>query len=114
MLHDDESAAADRLYVALHVGARNGTDSGNDSCVMKYYFSEAYEVAGRPNTFYVIRPGTNRAGRELCRSPAGTGNNAASRGPKDRFGDAKPGRGDCFGQICPNDAIPPRSVEGGY
>jgi hypothetical protein len=111
---DAERRAASDLFVSLHLGYKGGTDSGNDLCVMRYYFAEAYEVEGQPNSFYVIRPGTTHAGRQICHSPVGTGNNAASRGPKNRFGDAKPNRGDCFAQICPNDAIPPRSTKGGY
>ena len=105
----DHIAAVDRFRV-IRVGERGGTDCGNDLCVMRYYFANAYEIAGRKNAYYLIRPGANRAGREICTSPAGTGANAPSHEPQSRFGDAHSGRGNCFGDICPNDAIPPRST----
>jgi hypothetical protein len=92
----------------LWVGATHGTDSGDELCVMKYYFATAYRIAGQEDAYYLLRPGANRAGRQICRSPAGTGGNAPGHSPQPRFGDAAPGRGNCFAQICPNDAIPPR------
>jgi hypothetical protein len=109
--HADNLAAYDQ-FRTIRVGQVGGTDCGNELCVMRYYFANAYKVAGRENAYYVIRPtaGANHAGRDICRSPAGTGPNAASHQPQSRFGDAHSGRGNCFGDICPNDAIPPRSV----
>lgn len=105
--------AAREHHRGIRVGAVGGTDCGNDRCIMKYYFANAYRIAGRENAYYLIRPGSgaNRAGRDLCTSPAGTGTNAQSHQPQSRFGDAHEGRGNCFGDICPNDAIPPRSVK---
>lgn len=85
-------------------------DSGNEQCLMRYYFANAYPVKGKTDTYYLVRPGANRAGRSICRSPAGTGANDASHAPQPRFGDASPGRGSCFALICPNDAIPPRKL----
>lgn len=107
----DNLASKDQTR-GIRVGQLGGTDCGNELCVMRYYFANAYEIAGQKNAYYLIRPvpGANRAGRELCTSPAGTGSNAASHDPQSRFGDAHAGRGNCFGDICPNDAIPPRSV----
>jgi hypothetical protein len=105
-----EQSAGYDLTRGIWVGAKNGTDSGNELCVMRYYFANAYEIAGRKNAYYLIRPGSNRAGREICRASAGTGTNAASHEPQSRYGDAASGRGNCFGDICPNDAIPPRST----
>lgn len=107
----DLIAASDR-YRAIRVGADQGTDCGNELCVMRYYFANAYRAAGSENSYYLIRPGAgaNRAGREICKSPDGTGTNAKSHDPQSRFGDAHSGRGNCFGDICPNDSIPPRSV----
>jgi hypothetical protein len=107
----DADAAPEHNQV-LRVGYVGGTDCGNELCIMRYYFANAYRITGRENAYYLIRPGTgaNRAGRDLCTSPAGTGTNASSHQPQSRFGDAHAGRGNCFGDICPNDAIPPRSV----
>lgn len=95
----------------IYVGEPQGTDSGNELCLMRYYFATAYKIEGRENAFYVIRPGSNRIGRDLCRSGSGTGGNASSHKPQSRFGDAFAGRGNCFGQICPNDAIPPPKTQ---
>ena len=77
---------------------------------MRYYFANAYPVEGRENTYWLVRPGDNRAGRDLCKSPEGTGANAPSHKPKSRFGNSAPGRGGCFRYICPNDAVPPREL----
>lgn len=104
----DEDIAAYQITKIIWVGQQQGTDSGNDLCVMKYYFANAYRMNGQPNGYFVVRPGQIRAGRELCHSAEGTGGNAPSHQPQSRFGAAASGRGNCFGQICPNDAIPPR------
>ncbi len=90
--------------------AKDGTDSGGETCLMAYYFATAYESPGSKDRFYVIRPGSKQVETQLCTNPAGTGGNAPSHSPKPRFGDAAGGRGDCFGAICPNDAIPPRNI----
>ncbi len=92
------------------VGRTGGTDSGDEKCIMRYYFATAYEAKGKKDTFYVIRHGVKQLESALCRSSNGTGGNAASHAPHTRFGDATGGRGDCFGQICPNDAIPSKST----
>jgi len=105
-----DAMAADPLVRRVWVGPPNGTDSGDDFCIMRYYFATGYEIAGMKNAYYLIRPGATHAGRQLCQSPEGTGNNAGSHEPQSRFGDAASGRGNCAGQICPNDAIPPRNL----
>ena len=91
-------------------GPLRGTDSGDEACVMRYYFATAYEAKGKTNTFYVMRPGVKQPETSLCKDPKGTGGNAASHQPQPRFGDAAGGRGDCFANICPNDAIPPKNI----
>jgi hypothetical protein len=101
---------AHRFNRLVTIGREHEADSGHELCLMRYYFANAYPVDGTENTFYLVRPGTNRAGTELCRSPEGTGANAHDHKPKSRFGDAAPGRGNCFKYICPNDAIPPRKL----
>jgi hypothetical protein len=94
------------------IGELGKADSGDELCLMRYYFANAYPVSGREKTYYLVRPGpgANRAGRELCKSPDGTIHNAPSHSPQPRFGDSAPGRGNCFNQICPNDDIPPRQL----
>ena len=77
---------------------------------MRYYFAKFYEATGRKDTIYLATPGTERIGIDICHSGAGTGINASSHEPQSRYGDAAAGEGDCFSQICPNDAIPPRAV----
>lgn len=86
--------------------------SGDELCLMRYYFANAYPAKELKDTYYVVRPGpgANRAGLELCRSPAGTFHNAATNNPRPRFGDAAEKRGECFRYICPNDAIAPRKL----
>lgn len=109
-LYDETGYFNDEFEVVVTIGELQKADSGNATCLMRYYFATAYPVPGQKGTFYVIRPGTNRAGRMICRDPAGTEFNAKNHPPQPRFGDAAPGRGGCFAQICPNDAIPPRSL----
>ncbi|HEX2854746.1 MAG TPA: hypothetical protein VHO24_16055 [Opitutaceae bacterium] len=99
-----------QLY--LTVEEPGGSCSGDELCLMRYYFANAYPAKGLKDTYYVVRPGpgANRAGRELCKDPAGTFHNAASNSPRPRFGDAADKRGNCFKYICPNDAIAPRKL----
>jgi hypothetical protein len=92
----------------LTIGEDGGTDSGNELCVMRYYFANGYRKKGDKDSYFMIRPGQNKIGRDICRSPAGTGGNAPGHDPQSRFGNAAAGRGDCFSQICPNDNVPPR------
>ena len=73
-------------------------------------FANAYPVDAAETAYYLVRPGMNRAGRDLCKTSEGTGANASVHDPKSRFGDSAPGRGSCFSYICPNDAIPPRNL----
>lgn len=93
------------------VGIKGGAHSGDEACVMRYYFAKLYEgEAGVEKTYYQVTRGTERIGRQLCRSGKGTGANAPSHKPVSRYGDAAAAAGNCFEQICPNDAIPPRAV----
>ncbi len=93
------------------VGVAQGAHSGDQDCVMRYYFAKFYEGKGGPKTLYVVTPGTEHIGLRLCRSSAGTGINAPGHQPQSRYGNAATGTGNCFEQICPNDAIPPRAVK---
>ena len=120
MLHENVSNNSTRRGImegkgkkfnrSIIVGRHQQADSGNELCLMRYYFANAYPVDAQEKAFYLVRPGGNRAGRDLCKSPEGTGANAESHAPKSRFGDSAPGRGGCFSFICPNDAIPPRAL----
>jgi len=90
------------------VGVEHGQHSGNQDCIMRYHFASFYPFTGRRDAFYLITPGSEKIGFELCRSPAGTGVNAPGNTPQSRHGDATPGAGNCVAQICPNDAAPLR------
>lgn len=91
-----------------YVGAQGGECSGDEGCVMRYFFARLYEKKGDPNTLYFIskRP-SERAGWGLCRFPQGTGVNASGRNPQPRYGDAMGGCGACADWIVFNDAVPP-------
>ncbi len=93
------------------VGKEGAAHSGDQDCVMRYYFARFYEAKSRADTLYIVTPGTERIGLEICRAGTGTGINAGSHRPQARYGNAAGGAGNCFAQICPNDAIPPRSVK---
>lgn len=93
------------------VGAPHGQHSGDQDCLMRYYFADLYPVRGRENAYFLVTPGSEPFGLKLCRTKTGTGVNAASRKPQSRYGDAGSHGGDCFSQITPNDAIPPRKIQ---
>ncbi len=102
----------DQAYVQLGlVGMAHGEHSGDQDCVMRYYFARFYEAKGAKNTLYIVAPGTERIGIDICHAGTGTGINAAGHQPQSRYGNAAAGEGDCFSQICPNDAIPPRKTK---
>lgn len=90
------------------VGAERGEHSGNQDCIMRYHSARFYPVTGRRDAFYLIEPGAERIGFDLCRSAEGTGVNAPGRSPQSRHGLAAKGAGNCAAQICPNDAVPVR------
>ena len=99
------------------VGVEHGEHSGAEDCLMRYYFAKFYESKKPPamgdKMYYVVKPGTERIGMEICRSGKGTGINAPKppQLPQSRYGDAASDAGNCFEQICPNDAIPPRKTK---
>ena len=95
-----------------YIGVECGEHSGDQDCVMRYYFAKFYEgKTSVEKTLYSVAAGTERIGLEICRSGKGTGINAPGRKPQSRYGDTAADDGDCFSQICPNDAIPPRKVK---
>lgn len=87
-------------------GVEHGEGSGCDTCVMRYGMAECYPSLTDPKVRYVVME-RNTPGSTLCTSPAGTGINATGHKPQSRYGAAAPGRGNCAGQICVNDAAHP-------
>lgn len=104
--------AAHSYHRGLAVMQINGTDSGNEMCLMRYYFGNAYKAKDQKDTYYVVRPGDTKIGKELCTSAKGSGANDHDHDPQSRAGDAWAGgrRGNCANNVCPNDAIPPRDM----
>jgi hypothetical protein len=97
-------------FYGAPVGEPGGQHSGVQDCLMRYYFAQLYPVTGKPGTYYQVTEGTEPFGLELCRARGGTGVNASSHKPQSRYGGTGPNGGNCFSQICPNDAIPPRKL----
>ena len=97
------------------VGIEHGEDSGAEDCLMRYYFAKFYEAKATAGAngkkYFLVAPGTERIGMEICRSGVGTGLNAPGHKPQSRYGDTSTAAGNCFEQICPNDAIPPRAAK---
>jgi hypothetical protein len=100
-----------------YVGSPHAEHSGDDRCVMRYFYANfypsVYPRVGLP-VFYTATPGTEPVGGSLCNSPAGNpgGVNDAKRTippgfPQPRYFDAA--RGDCQHQVCVNDKNPPGS-----
>jgi hypothetical protein len=93
------------------VGEDGGEHSGAQDCLMRYYFAKFYPATGSSETYYMVTEGTEPFGLGICRSREGTGVNAPGHKPQSRYGSAGANDGDCFSQICPNDAIPPRKTK---
>lgn len=104
----EEHVSGGFAFLAAIVGKPQGQHSGDQDCLMRYYFAEFYPVRGKEDTYYLVPPGTERIGIDICHSRHGTGINASGHQPQSRYGDAAGDGGNCFEQICPNDAIPPR------
>jgi hypothetical protein len=101
----------------LYIGNPHAEHSGDDRCVMRYFFADVYPslapLVGTP-LYYVVTPGTEPVGAMLCNSPTGNrgGVNDPNRNlptghPQPRYFDAS--RGDCQHQVCVNDKNPPAS-----
>lgn len=86
------------------IGEKGYEHSGDDSCVMRYFFASIYLADGMPNRYYWVPPGTEPLGFSICDVAKGTGVNGP-RTPQPRYGDANLGK--CRSQMCPNDAVPP-------
>lgn len=101
------------MHISGIVGMDQGEHSGAEDCLMRYYFAKYY-VSKKPATigdkqYYLIGQGSEHTGIQICHDQTGTGVNAPGHKPQSRYGDA--GNGDCFSQICPNDAVPPRAAK---
>jgi hypothetical protein len=90
-------------------GVENGQSSGDENCVMRYWLSDLYPKKGAENTWYMVPPGTEPVGSQICSSTKGQTINAADRSPQPRYFDAAPTRGNCQFWVCVNDAIPGKS-----
>ncbi len=105
------------IFAFMHidgiVGVDHGEHSGLEDCLMRYYFAKFYESKKAPafggKQYYLVDPGTEHIGTAICQDKLGTGVNASGHAPQSRYGDAA--NGDCFSQICPNDAVPPRAAK---
>jgi hypothetical protein len=106
-IYREIGASAKDLYRFLHwyVGVASGEHSGDEQCVMRYFFAHVYPAAGQDKTYYI---GFNEpTGVQICADRKGTGVNAPDRKPQPRYFDAAPRRGECRKWICVNNAIPP-------
>src|SRR4030042_1616105 len=92
--HDLDFSIANFLMRTWYVGAEHGESSGNELCLMRYYFARLYEKKGSEDVFYFISDRrSEHAGLDLCRLAVGTGVNDKQRQPQPRYGDAAVGRG---------------------
>lgn len=94
-------------HLGFYVGNKNAQHSGNDQCMMRYFFSNAFLKAGDPSTYYISVSGTEPTGTGLCPTRTGTGINAPGRTPQPRYFDATVGA--CKTWVCVNDKIPPQA-----
>ncbi len=93
--------------LAFYVGKPQRQHSGNDQCIMRYFFANAYQSLANSSTYYLSAAGTESVGSSLCSSAAGTGVNATSHKPQSRYGNAAPNRGSCQNWVCVNDKYSP-------
>jgi hypothetical protein len=103
--YDEQGRGDPFFHETFVVGVPGDEHSGDDQCVMRYYFADLYEVNGSEDLYHVVPAGTEPAGLALCTGATGTGINDASRGEDDRYGDAT--NGACAGRVRVNDAARP-------
>lgn len=95
------------INLVLYIGHPQAQHSGDDHCVMRYFFANAYPKTGDTSIYYISKSGTEPKGDGLCISPTGTGINSSSHQPQSRYSDARGGRGACQNWVCVNDKYPP-------
>jgi hypothetical protein len=93
--------------LTLYIGRAQAQHSGDDRCVMRYFFANAYPSKTDSSIYYVSQAGTEPIGNGLCISPTGTGINSSSHKPQSRYSDARSGRGNCQSWVCVNDKYAP-------
>ena len=95
-----------------YVGAEHGECSGDEGCIMRYFFAGLFEKqGGARRTYYKISDKrTERAGMALCDSRIGTGINDPARKPQPRYGNTNEGWGECAEWIVFNDGAPSEPV----
>ena len=93
--------------LAFYVAKPQKQHSGNDQCIMRYFFANAYQSLANSSNYYLSAAGTENVGTSLCTSAAGTGVNASSHKPQSRYGNAASGRGACTSWVCVNDKYSP-------
>lgn len=91
------------------IGKKNAAHSGDEDCVMRYFFADAYQKKDNENAFYLVPDGTEPVGSQICTGTTGHSVNKAGRKPQPRYFDAAPTRGNCKHWVCVNDAIPGKS-----
>jgi len=92
--------------LTLYIGHPQAQHSGDDHCVMRYFFANAYPKTGDTSIYYISKAGTEPKGNGLCISPTGTGINDKDHAPQSRYSDARNGRGACQNWVCVNDKYP--------
>lgn len=103
-----ETAALTSNY---QVGLPSRQHSGAVECVMRYSYASMYPKQQSPDeAFYLVPPGTEPLGFQLCDTAEGTGINKDPRTPQPRYFGAAANRGTCRKDVCVNDAIPPRKA----
>jgi hypothetical protein len=112
---DIENFASWTSVVEKVVGVKGGQHSGNEQCLMRYYFAKFYPKDGTSDTFYTRYQCENPnklsdepIGIQLDSSRTGTGVNDEGRSPQSRYFDANEIRGDCVHQIVVNDSANPK------
>ena len=105
-LPDGKTAHYKSAGDGMLVAAKGGSWSGNDECIMRYDSANFYENSSGNcqwqhggKTVHGYLYGQDPPGTTMCWSGRGTGVNDPTN-PKNKAGDASPGRGDCIHKFC--------------